>query len=203
MEILFLFDIGGVLITGNKARDQSKTYIEVLNKKYHCVSIGLQGIEHTVDRGSPPVNLEITLPQRYGVLNIGDRLFDVIKEGALIRRNLFLQDELLNVTNLRTDIYRIGRIKSRTNTRIRTEITDEQQSWNDFALADRPGRCHWTYRGEGCGYTGRIYYDADDNFTNDRSKDVCGLRIRSCERRFPNGPLPFGGMPESIQEVGR
>ncbi len=54
----------------------------------------------------------------------------------------------------------------------------------------------WTYRGPICGYTGTAYFDANNNPTDDPSKDVCGRRLSSCKCRFgANAALPFGGFP--------
>lgn len=57
--------------------------------------------------------------------------------------------------------------------------------------------CTWKYRGEGCGYTGTIYFDAMDNSVNNPAEDVCGKRFTSCVKRFPSTyqDKPFGGFP--------
>lgn len=56
--------------------------------------------------------------------------------------------------------------------------------------------CPWIYRGPECGYTGTVYFDANDNSTSVSTQDVCGKRLTSCRLRFgTNKPLPFGGFP--------
>lgn len=56
--------------------------------------------------------------------------------------------------------------------------------------------CPWTYRGEGCGYTGSSYFDTNDNPVASIENDVCGHRLESCEARFGVGAeLPYGGFP--------
>jgi len=57
-------------------------------------------------------------------------------------------------------------------------------------------RCQWVYRGDGCGYTGTNYFDANDKPKGNASEDVCGKRVDSCELRFgENFEIPFGGFP--------
>ena len=58
--------------------------------------------------------------------------------------------------------------------------------------------CPWTYRGEGCGYTGTSYFDIDDNVVANVANDVCGHRLSSCKLRFgENNELPYGGFPSA------
>ena len=56
--------------------------------------------------------------------------------------------------------------------------------------------CQWKYRSTECGYTGIVYYDANDNLTGSQASDVCGKRLRSCEKRFgavgTNGTVTSG-----------
>jgi lambda family phage minor tail protein L len=55
--------------------------------------------------------------------------------------------------------------------------------------------CKWKYRGSECGYTGGPVADERDRPTSNSAADVCGKRLRSCQLRFPNQSLPFGGFP--------
>jgi lambda family phage minor tail protein L len=56
--------------------------------------------------------------------------------------------------------------------------------------------CPWRYRGSECGYTGTVYFDANDQLVGSSSLDVCGKRLSSCKARFgQNAELPFGGFP--------
>jgi lambda family phage minor tail protein L len=58
--------------------------------------------------------------------------------------------------------------------------------------------CPWTYRGEGCNYTGTNYFDINDNSVPTLARDVCGHRLNSCKLRFgENGELPYGGFPSA------
>jgi lambda family phage minor tail protein L len=58
--------------------------------------------------------------------------------------------------------------------------------------------CPWTYKGEGCGYTGTNYYDIDDNEVTNVAQDVCGHRLSSCKLRFgENAEIPYGGFPSA------
>lgn len=54
--------------------------------------------------------------------------------------------------------------------------------------------CAWTYRGEGCAYTGHAVADEYDQPTSDMSKDKCSKCLTGCRARFgDNAVLPFGG----------
>jgi lambda family phage minor tail protein L len=44
--------------------------------------------------------------------------------------------------------------------------------------------CPWTYRGDGCNYTGDGYFDRDDIAVTTLAADVCGKRLSSCKLRF-------------------
>lgn len=44
--------------------------------------------------------------------------------------------------------------------------------------------CQWVYRGDGCGYTGDGYFDANDEPVTSSASDVCGKRLSSCKLRF-------------------
>jgi lambda family phage minor tail protein L len=58
--------------------------------------------------------------------------------------------------------------------------------------------CPWTYKGEGCGYTGTDYYDINDNEVDNVANDVCGHRLSSCKLRFgENAEIPYGGFPSA------
>jgi lambda family phage minor tail protein L len=58
--------------------------------------------------------------------------------------------------------------------------------------------CPWTYKGEGCGYTGANYFDIDDNEVANVAQDVCGHRLSSCKLRFgENAEIPYGGFPSA------
>lgn len=54
--------------------------------------------------------------------------------------------------------------------------------------------CGWTYRGDGCGYTGHAVADEFDQPTNDPEKDKCSKCLQGCRARFGRkAVLPFGG----------
>ena len=55
--------------------------------------------------------------------------------------------------------------------------------------------CPWQYRGSECGYTGRRYFNINNQATS-AANDVCGKTYDSCRNRFPGKQdLPFGGFP--------
>lgn len=56
--------------------------------------------------------------------------------------------------------------------------------------------CPWDFRGDGCGYTGTLYFDVNDNPVTSATQDVCGHRIKSCTlRQGDTVPITFGGYP--------
>lgn len=55
--------------------------------------------------------------------------------------------------------------------------------------------CQWRYRSSECGYVGGPVADVNDRPTNNANLDQCGKRLGSCQLRFPNQSLPFGGFP--------
>jgi lambda family phage minor tail protein L len=59
--------------------------------------------------------------------------------------------------------------------------------------------CQWKYRSSECGYTGGAVAKEDDTPTAVLSEDVCGKRVESCQLRFANQSLPFGGFPGAIR----
>jgi len=88
----------------------------------------------------------------------------------------------------------------------KTEETALSISWQLASVLDLEGVqlprrvitqnfCQWRYRGSECGYTGGAVADATDRPTGDIALDVCGKRLASCQLRFANQSLPFGGFP--------
>ena len=83
-------------------------------------------------------------------------------------------------------------------------VTFELSATFDVAGVKLPRRqivqniCPWTYKGEGCGYSGTDYYDINDQEVTDAADDVCSHRLTGCRARFgENGQLPYGGFPSA------
>jgi lambda family phage minor tail protein L len=61
--------------------------------------------------------------------------------------------------------------------------------------------CSWCIRGkyrtgDGCDYTGTLYFDDKNNPVSDPSLDKCSGTLRGCKLRFgEHEELPFGGFP--------
>ena len=95
------------------------------------------------------------------------------------------------------DVYFVNRKSMENPILCEYELTS---SW-DVAGKLLPGRqviqnnCPWKYRGSECGYSGGSYWDTNDTATGLLANDVCGKRLSSCQLRFPNQWLPFGGFP--------
>lgn len=83
----------------------------------------------------------------------------------------------------------------------REQIDFELASALDFNGVMLPRRqiianmCPSKYRGVECGYAGPPVADVTDAPTTDPAEDRCGKRLSSCRKRFPVGPLPYGGFP--------
>ncbi|EHK8991133.1 phage minor tail protein L [Escherichia coli] len=94
-----------------------------------------------------------------------------------------------------------------------TEETFEQVTYSlatpvDCDNAVIPGRtvladvCQWSYRGEGCGYTGPAVADERDNATSDTKLDKCSHRRSGCRLRYPRPEvLPISAFPGSQKVV--
>ena len=83
-------------------------------------------------------------------------------------------------------------------------VTFELSATFDVAGVKLPRRqivqniCPWTYKGEGCGYSGTDYYDINDQEVTSAADDVCSHRLTGCRARFgENGQLPYGGFPSA------
>lgn len=58
--------------------------------------------------------------------------------------------------------------------------------------------CQWSYRGDGCGYSGGPVADERDNPTTDPTLDRCSHRKSGCRLRYPRPEvLPIGTFPGS------
>ncbi|AVX37918.1 phage minor tail protein L [Yersinia massiliensis] len=55
----------------------------------------------------------------------------------------------------------------------------------------------WYRTGRGCDYAGSLYFDEDDNPTDDPSRDECSGSLRACKLRHGAEPLPYGAEPGS------
>ena len=59
--------------------------------------------------------------------------------------------------------------------------------------------CVWKYRSAECGYTGTLYFDANDKPTT-VNNDFCSKRLNGCRLRFGTGnTLPYGGFPGAVR----
>jgi lambda family phage minor tail protein L len=57
-------------------------------------------------------------------------------------------------------------------------------------------RCSWIYKGDGCGYSGSLFFDENDNQVENPAEDRCGKRLTSCRLRHGwKSQLPYGGYP--------
>ena len=93
------------------------------------------------------------------------------------------------------EIWYIDRVSQENPLLVEFELTSKLDLLN-LALPRRQvlEHCPWRYRGTECGYTGKSYFDVNDNATT-AANDQCGKRYSSCALRFTSGNLPFGGFP--------
>ena len=91
------------------------------------------------------------------------------------------------------EIWYIDRVAQENPQLVEFELTSKLDLLN-LALPRRQvlEHCPWKYRGAECGYTGKRYFDVNDNSTT-AANDQCGKRYNSCALRFTSGNLPFGG----------
>ena len=90
----------------------------------------------------------------------------------------------------------------------RDQVVWELSASFDVAGVQLPRRqviqniCPWTYRGEGCGYTGSNFFNHEDEPVTDAALDKCSHRLSGCKLRFgEESPLPYGGFP-SVGLIG-
>ena len=93
------------------------------------------------------------------------------------------------------EIWYIDRVAQENPQLVEFELTSKLDLLN-LALPRRQvlEHCPWVYRGTECGYTGKRYFDVNNNVTT-AANDQCGKRYNSCALRFTSGNLPFGGFP--------
>lgn len=149
------------------------------------------------------------------VLNLGTTLVVAYKDlvGAKLTRIRTLKKYLDAVnfeggTNATADPYaefaREVYIVDRKTAENRAVVSFELAANFDVAGVKLPRRqiiqnvCPWTYKGEGCGYTGTNYFDINDGAVTSSDDDVCGHRLTSCKLRFgETAELPYGGFPSA------
>lgn len=94
------------------------------------------------------------------------------------------------------DLYVVERIVSMDRDMASLELSTPAES-DGSVLPSRimlTNICCWTYRGEGCQYTGRPVADIHDRATNDTKLDACSHTVQGCKARFgATAVLPFGG----------
>lgn len=82
------------------------------------------------------------------------------------------------------------------------EVAWELVSAMDLEGVQLPSRvitvdyCTWDYRSTECSYAGSNYFDVNGNPVASLALDVCSKALENgCKKRFPSGPIPFGGFP--------
>lgn len=219
MEIYTLYEITpseinpiSMRLTSNNPINKNRLEIYVDNKVWNCCSIELTGIEKTTDDVTG-IRLKLVFPESLRNRQSKD---NIIRPNTLIKR-IFIHSDALDFNNftgdfqhptgivkyevLKEDYFIVRRINNETFTEIDAQLSDLKSSWNHIFRPNIPGRCYHKYRGTNCGYNGSNYWDRNNNVVTERNEDVCQLSIKACELRFPTGSLPFGGVPQIIQEM--
>ena len=179
-------------------------------QEYGAWPIEASGFERTSDQPPSPRLKVGNVDGRIGALCL---LFDDLVGARIIRRQTLVK--YLDAANFadgnptadpnehfQDDIWFIERKASEDFETVEFELTTAIDL-NGEQLPGRQivaGNCGWIirggYRGPYCGYNGPAVADADDNPTDDPSRDQCGGRLKSCKLRFgENNPLPYGGFP--------
>lgn len=174
---------------------------------YTRLPVQASGFEKTSDGKQPRPSLSVANVS--GLVGALARELNDLVGAKLIRRRIFVK--YLDPENFVSGVNPI----SDPNARFPDEVwfVDRKASENgifiEFELAsslDLSGvmlprgqvvqkTCPWLYRGAECGYTGPAVAREDDTATAIDAEDKCGKRLASCELRFPNEPLNFGGFP--------
>ena len=170
---------------------------------FYCTGIESSGVERTVGT-VPTIALKIKLNEyvrarKHTAFVIGSRVTRY-QTDALCADGLNWADGVNPYgtparTNHRVDRWVVTRISDESQYEINLQAQNEQAFWDEVVRPDVKGRCYHKYRGSDCGYSGTSYWDAQGNSVSKAADDVCGLRIKDCELRFPTGALPYGGLP--------
>lgn len=174
-------------------------------QEYSAWPIKAEGFELTSEQQASPT---LMIGNVDGSISVLCLTYDDFIGCKLTRRRTFA--EFLDAANFpggnpsaapdeeRIEVYYVDRRRSET----REAVVFELASPLDFQGMRLPGRqiianhCPFTYRGEGCGYTGVAVANAKDEPTTVMVDDRCGKRLQSCElRKWPDGQLNFGGFP--------
>lgn len=115
-------------------------------------------------------------------------------------------------SHYQVDVYKIDRKSLQTKTVVEYELASPIDQQGVLLPSDSvlKNSCQWTYRfwdGNefdytkviGCPYIGTNLFTVDGDTTSVPALDVCGKRVSDCKKRFPTGPLPFGGFPGVAQ----
>lgn len=115
-------------------------------------------------------------------------------------------------SHFQLDIFKIDRKSLQTKSIVEYELASPVDQTGVLLPSDAVIKkyCQWSYRHWtglefnyekviGCPYVGNNYFDKDGNTTADPAQDICGKRTTDCKKRFPTGPLPFGGYPGVAQ----
>ena len=171
---------------------------------WYCVGVNIQGEERAVGR-VPTVRMTVALTEY-----VRGRQDSTFVSSAVVTR--YQTDARAadaanwadgvnpwastpSQVNHRVDRWVVTRVTQEEGEVLALEMQPENAFWQQVVRPDVRGRCYHTYRGAACGYGGTAYFDAEGNTVSALADDVCGLRIKDCELRFPTGALPYGGLP--------
>lgn len=173
----------------------------------------LRGVEKTTDT-VPNISLQFVIPK---TLRSPFNTNNLVEQGTGVRRtftdtrsldfiNFYMaglplpsqQPLPLSSNTLKQDYYVVDRITEQAYPSIKANVRSLASSWDYIFRPRVGGRCYHAYRGSDCGYRGNRYFDVAGNSVASRADDVCGLTIKDCEKRFPTGDLPYGGIPDQV-----
>lgn len=200
-----------VRLTSSEPINLQRPEIYIDNKIWICASLKLDGVETAIGEINS-IRFTIALPESLRNQQNGDSPF--IRSNSLVKR-IFTDTRALESSNftgadkpffdqvtyneLKQDYFIVERIVDQNFTQLEAQLNTLQSSWTQILYPDIPNRCVHLYRGKDCGYRGTRYFDVRGNSVSNENDDVCGLRISDCELRFPSGSLPYGAIPEQIQ----
>ena len=201
---------GGILrLTNNYPIQKQREEIYINKLTWNCASLELSGVEKTTDQVAG-IKLKIKFPNRLidrqnrdNIIQSGSIIKRIITDTRSLEHSNFTIDlhphEVVVYEELKIDIFVVDRIENQTFSELECLLTDQKIAWNQIFRPNVPGRCYHKYRGKNCGYSGNNYFNSNGETVDNIEDDVCGLRVKDCELRFPESPLRFGGIPNIIQ----
>ena len=177
-------------------------------QEYIAFPIEVNGFELQGDRQTPRPTVRVANVTGL-ISSLLKEMNDLVGAKVIRRRTLVKYLDAINFTgginptadpneHLRDEIWFIDRKSAETKTIVEFELS---VPWDleGTVIPKRPCGaivCSWTYRGDGCGYTGGPVATIKNEYTSDPALDECSRTLQGCKMRYGNnGQLPIGIFP--------